>query len=331
MWGGRYNSTAVDVQDLRGTSLTGDNRFTHFNPAIGGTYKVLPTMTAYANFAENTRTPTASEIECSDPLNPCLLPTNLAGDPPNLRQVVAHTVEFGLRGRIPPASAGAGELSWNLSAFRTNLHDDIYGIATSVSSGFFQNIGSTRRQGIEAGLNFQSITWSGYLNYSYVDATFQSAITLPSPSNPFQDADGNIQVLPGDRLPGIPRHRIKAGVGYKILPNWLVGASVKFVSNQFYFGDESNQNAPLPSYQVVGLHSSYRPIHWLEIFGSMDNLLNSKYATYGIFSDPTGIGAPGLPPDGVTNGPGVDNRFISPACPFAIFGGVRNHLLSDVA
>jgi iron complex outermembrane receptor protein len=34
---GRYNSAAVDIQDLRGTALTGDNRFYHFNPAIGGT------------------------------------------------------------------------------------------------------------------------------------------------------------------------------------------------------------------------------------------------------------------------------------------------------
>ena len=320
---GRYNSASVDIQDLRGTALTGDNRFTHFNPAIGGTYKILPTLTAYAGFAQNTRTPTASEIECSNPLTPCLLPTNLAGDPPNLKQVVAHTFEFGLRGSISPASVGEGEVSWNLSAFRTDLQDDIYGIATSVSAGFFQNIGSTRRQGIEAGLKYQSLSWSGYLNYSYVDATFESALTLPSPSNPYQDAAGNIQVLPGDRLPGIPQHRIKAGLDYKVLPNWTVGGSIRFVSDQYYFGDESNQNAPLPSYQVVGLHTSYQANRWLELFGDIDNLLNAKYATYGVYSDPTGIGTPGIPVTGVTNGPGVDNRFISPAYPFAIYGGVR--------
>jgi len=320
---GRYNSAAVDVQDLRGTALTGDNRFTHFNPAIGATYKLLPTVTAYAGFAENTRTPTASEIECSNPLTPCLLPTNLAGDPPNLKQVVAHTYEFGLRGRIPAASADAGTLSWNLSAFRTNLEDDIYGVATSVSTGFFQNIGSTRRQGIEAALNYQAVAWSAYLNYSYVDATFESPLLLPSPSNPFQDANGNIQVEPGDHLPGIPRHRIKAGLDYKVLPQWVVGVSVKFVSDQYYYGDESNQTAPMPSYQVVGLHCSYQATRWLQVFAHIDNLLNAKYDTYGVYSDPTGIGTPGVPVTGVTNGPGVDNRFLSPAYPFAIYGGVR--------
>jgi iron complex outermembrane receptor protein len=320
---GRYNSAIVDIQDLLGTALTGDNRYTHFNPAIGGTYALSPAMTVYAGYAQNTRTPTASEIECSNPLTPCLLPSNLAGDPPTLRQVVAHTIEFGLRGKLATDSAGSGTLSWNLSGFRTDLDDDIYGIATTISTGFYQNIGSTRRQGIEAGLNYSSHAWSTYLNYSYVDATFESALTLPSPSNPFQDAFGNIQVAPGNHLPGIPQHRIKAGADYKPMTNWTIGASIRFVSDQYFFGDESNQNAPLPSYQVIDLHTSYSPSRSLQIFASIDNLLNAKYATYGIYSDPTGSGTPGVPVNGVSNGPGVDNRFSSPAYPFGIYGGVR--------
>jgi iron complex outermembrane receptor protein len=40
-------------------------------------------------------------------------------------------------------------------------------------------------------------------------------------------------------------------------------------------------------------------------------------------SDPTGIGTPGVPPNAGTNGPGVDNRFLSPAAPFEIFAGLR--------
>lgn len=317
---GRYNLAYIDLRDQRGTELSGDNRYTHFNPAIGGSYKIQSTVTAYAGISQNTRTPTASEIECSNPLQPCLLPSNLAGDPPTLRQVVAHTFEFGLRGKLP---AAAGAASWNLGLFRTNLDDDIYGIATSINSGFFQNISSTRRQGIEAGLNYQSVQWSVYLNYSYVAATFQSALLLPSPSNPFQDADGNIQVNPGARLPGIPQNRIKAGIDYQLLPHWMVGASLIVASDQYYFGDESNQNAPMPGYYVVGLHSSYQVARRIELFASIDNLFDTRYATYGSFSDPTGIGAAGVPSAAVTNGQGVDNRFQSPAAPFAAFGGVR--------
>jgi iron complex outermembrane recepter protein len=320
---GRYNITHVDLADQLGTNLNGDNRFVHFNPAIGATYKVLPTMTLYGGLSQNTRTPTASEIECSNPLTPCLLPTNLAGDPPNLRQVIAHTAELGLRGKIPEVAGVGSEMSWNLSVFRTLLKDDIYGISTSIAQGFFQNIGDTRRQGVEAGLNYRTRSWSAYANYSFVQATFRSPLLMPSPSNPDQDANGNIQVQPGDRLPGIPQHRLKLGADYKILPDLTVGATVNVVSSFFYVGDQSNQLPQIPGYTVVNLHTSYKPVPHFEVFASINNLFNRKYATWGTLSDPTGIGAPGIPPSGVTNGPGVDNRFLSPAAPFGAFGGVR--------
>jgi iron complex outermembrane receptor protein len=320
---GRYNVAYIDLEDQLGSNLTGNNRYTHFNPALGGAYKLLPTLTAYAGISENNRTPTASEIECSNPLQPCLLPTNLAGDPPTLRQVISHTTEVGLRGTNSDLPAAGDVLSWNLSVFRTLLHDDIYGIATSISQGFFQNIGDTRRQGVEAGIQFHTTQWSAFANYSYVDATFRSALTVPSPSNPFQDALGNIQVEPGDHLPGIPQQRVKLGADYSLLANWTVGGSFILVSDFYYVGDESNQLAPIPGYHIVNLHTTYTIAPRIELFASVNNLLDSKYATWGILSDPTGINAPGIPPNGVTNGPGVNNRFLSPAAPFEIFGGVR--------
>jgi iron complex outermembrane receptor protein len=320
---GRYNVAHINLTDQLGTNLSGYNRFVHFNPALGATYKLAPTATLYGGWSTNTRTPTASEIECSDPLTPCLLPTNLAGDPPNLRQVISHTIEVGLRGKVGKPQGSDVQVSWNLGAFRTLLHDDIYGIATSVSQGFFQNIGDTQRQGFEAGLNVQGARFSAYANYSFVQATFRSPLSVPSPSNPNQDSLGDIQVVPGDRLPGIPEHRVKLGADVKVLPAWTIGATVNLVSNFYYVGDESNQLAPIPGYTVVNLHSSYRPVAHVELFASVNNLFNRKYSTWGILSDPTGIGAPGIPADGVTNGPGVDNRFLSPAAPLEVFGGFR--------
>jgi iron complex outermembrane recepter protein len=316
---GRYNIAKIDLSDQLGAALNGNNRFSHFNPALGATYALTSDITAYAGYSTNNRAPTASEIECSDPLQPCLLPSNLAGDPPNLRQVIAHTLELGLRG---PARSG-GHVTWNASVFRTDSDDDIYGIATSVSSGFFQNIGSTRRQGLEAGLNYQDRAWSIYAQYSYVDATFRSPLTLPSPSNPFQDANGNIQVLPGDRLPLIPSSRFKFGADYALTPRWSLGGSLVLASGSFYRGDESNQNPQLPGYHVVRLRTSYRAGKHLEIFANVQNLFDERYATYGLYSDPTGVGAPGIPPNAAPNDPAVDNRFLSPGMPRAYFAGAR--------
>jgi len=317
----RYNVAVIDLKDERGTSLNGHNRYAHLNPALGATYKISPTMTAYAGYSLNNRAPTASEIECSDPLKPCILPSDLAGDPPNLRQVIARTFEAGLRGKLATDVAG-GSLSWDVNLFRTDLHDDIYGVATSVSSGFFENIGATRRQGLESALRWRGAGWSAYASYSLVDATFRSALLVSSPSNPFQDANGDIQVLPGDRLPGVPRHRLKLGVDRELAPGWLVGGTLAVVSPQYYHGDESNQTSPLGGYHLVSLHSSLELGTRLELFLSLQNVLNAHYATYGILADPTGVSAPGVPADGSL----VDTRFQSPAAPFAAFAGARLHL-----
>ena len=313
---GRYNISNIDLFDQLGTNLNGYNRFTHFNPAIGTTYKVLPILTLYGGIANNTRTPTASEIECSSPTALCLLPTNLAGDPPNLKQVVSHTTEVGVRGTLPDVMGG--QLTYSLSAFRTLLENDIFGVATSVSAGYFQNIGDTRRQGFEAGIGYNAEKWSAYANYSYVQATFESPLLLPSPSNPYQDANANIQVLPGDRMPGIPESRLKLGVDYKFIPQWTIGTSVIVTGNYYYVGDESNQLAPIGGYTTVDLHTSYKPFAHFEVFATVDNLLNRKYATWGILSDPSGQNAPGVP----ANGP-YDPRFLSPAAPLEVFAGVR--------
>ena len=51
----------------------------------------------------------------------------------------------------------------------------------------------------------------------------------------------------------------------------------------------------------------------------MANLLDARYATFGQYGDPTGVGAPGVP----TNGIGVNNRFLGPAAPVAVYGGIR--------
>jgi iron complex outermembrane recepter protein len=320
---GRYNLAQIDLQDRIGNDLSGQNRYSRFDPALGAAYKILPNLTAYAGYSETNRTPTASEIECANPKIPCLLPSSLASDPPSLKQVVAHTYEAGLRGRVAVPELGEGRVSWNASLFRTDVDDDIYGVATSLSTGFFENIGSTRRQGAELGARYADDQLSVYANYSFIDATFESPLTLNSPQNPFANAAGNIFVKPGDQLPGIPQQRFKVGADYHIVADWVVGVSLTLVGSEFYRGDESNQLSPIAGYAVTNLHSTYQVTPTVQLFGTIDNLFNAQYANFGVLGDPTGVGAPGIPAGAVTNGPGVDNRFQSPAAPLAAYGGVR--------
>jgi iron complex outermembrane receptor protein len=317
---GRYNIAKVDLADRNGDALNGNNRFTHFDPSAGITYKIIPALTVYGSYAINNRAPTASELECANPAAPCLLPTNLASDPP-LQQVVSKTVEAGARGTLSDRSLG--KFGWDLSIYRTNSENDIYGISTSIASGFFQNVGSTRREGGDLDLTYQTERVYAYLRYSYLKATFRSALLEPSPANPFQDANGNIQVSVGDELPLIPKSRVKLGADVTVLPHWSVGGTASYIGPSFYRGDEANLNPELPGFTVVSLRTSYQFGKHLQVFANIQNLFDRHYSTYGILGDPTGVGAPGVPADGEFGDPDVDPRFQSPAMPRAYFGGVK--------
>ncbi|WP_245313053.1 TonB-dependent receptor, partial [Bradyrhizobium macuxiense] len=240
--GGRFNLAQIDLEDQTGTNplLNSSKRFQRFNPVIGGTYKITPNLTAYAGYSEANRAPTPLELGCSDPNHPCMLDSFLVADPP-LKQVVSHTVEAGFRGGWG-RDAGTGMLTWGLGVFHTLSDDDIIQVASPLgvnNRGFFQNAGQTLRQGIEAKLDYRFDRWNAYANYTYVDATYRSAITLFSPNNPNAVSDpGNsdlqyVNVRPGDQIPGIPAHRFKAGVEYFVTDAWKVGADVNVVGSQW--------------------------------------------------------------------------------------------------
>jgi iron complex outermembrane receptor protein len=314
----RYNVATLELADERGTALSGDSRFERLNPALGATYRVDARITAYAGYAETNRAPTASEIECSDPRRPCLLPSTLAGDPPGLRQVVAHTWEAGLRGAADaPAHA---TLEWRMGLYRAAVSDDIEAIADSLASGYYRNVGDTRRAGLEGDLAYHARGGSAFLGVSTVDATYRTGFTEPAPSNPAADAAGETTVRAGDRLPGIPRYSLKAGGALSLGARWRASGTFSWIGPSPFHGDEANLNAPLPAYRVVGLAADYHPAAGVEFFVRADNVLNARYAGYGLYADPGGAGAPGVP-----SGPAahLDNRFESPGAPFALRAGLR--------
>ena len=107
----------------------------------------------------------------------------LTADPP-LKQVVSHTFELGLRGKLASWSRRSS-LQWTAGLFRTENTDDIITIARrSNGRGYFLNAGDTLRQGVEAGVTYQERWWSAYANYAFIDATFRRANILSSPDNP---------------------------------------------------------------------------------------------------------------------------------------------------
>ena len=281
---GRYNHASVTLQDRLGTALNGHDVYNHFDPSVGLTFNPTRTLTVYANYDQGTRVPTPMELTCANPTAPCTLPDAFTSDPP-LKSVTAKNFEIGARGELGHA------ISFTASVFRTNLENDIQFVAAGngiVSSGYFVNVGQTRRQGFSLGVHGRKGPFDLGVHYSFVQATFQSPLTLNSPNNstaaPIDCATcTDIRVVPGDRIPGIPENILKLNGQYTAGPLTL-GVNVVGQSDIYAQGDENNRdiNGPIPGFFLVNLNAGYSLSSRWRVFARIDNVFDQRYYTYGI-------------------------------------------------
>ena len=279
---GRFNRADVTIADRSGTAaeLNGTHRFERFNPAIGLSFSPSTAVAGYAAYNEGMRTPTAIELSCADPNAPCKLPNNFLSDPP-LKKVVSRTVEVGARGTLQ------GGASWSAAVFRTDLRDDLQFISSNgvaVNTGYFQNVGGTRRQGLELGASSRAGPWVLTLHYSFIDAKYRTGFVENSPSNSTADANGAITVNPGDHMPGIPRQSLKLRVDVEAATDWNIGLNLLGASGVYARGDENNLdvNGRVGGYAVVNLDTRYQVTRGLSLFARVDNLFDRRYANFAI-------------------------------------------------
>ncbi|HEY8623838.1 MAG TPA: TonB-dependent receptor [Casimicrobiaceae bacterium] len=319
---GRYNHARVRIADRSGNDarLNGNFTFARFAPAIGINYKPSSAMTAYATYNEGMRAPSPVELTCADAAAPCKLPNIFIADPP-LRKVVSHTVEAGARGKW------GADIEWAAATYRTDLGDDIQFIASghgAINAGFFQNVGRTRRQGVELAGNAHIGRLDLSLHYSHIDATFRSPFVAASPNNSSADEAGAISVRPGDHIPGIPADSLKLRANFDIDARWTMGAGVVFASSQFAHGDENNRDASgrIPGYAVADFDMRFQPSTPLQIFVSVANLFDRRYQNFGL------LGANAFTGPARTFGPalGLDpmaEQFRAVGVPRTLWIGVR--------
>ena len=294
----RYNLSHVTTHDeLNPTppNLDGDNTYRKLNPALGLTWQAMPALNVYAGFSQGNRVPTPIELGCADPAHPCTLPNSMASDP-FLKQVIARTLEAGLRGKL------AGDIEWNAGGYRTVSSDDILFVGTSTSAGYFTNFGQTRRQGLEFGVkgSTRGIDW--HAHYSYLQATFQSAACLLAANNSSRGtapecAADEILVRPGNRLPGLPTQSLKLGLNWHA-SDWLrIGGDVQAFSGQYARGNENNQHqsgtatdafgntrtfdgsGKTPGYAILNLNGEVHLSANLQLFGKINNVFDKYYAS----------------------------------------------------
>ena len=282
---GRLNIADVAITDRSGVApeLNGAHRFERFNPALGLSFNPSASLTAYASYNEGMRAPTAIELACADPDAPCKLPNNFLADPP-LKKVMSRTKELGARGTLQ----GGG--FWSVAVFRTDLYDDLQFISSNgvaVNAGYFQNVGTTRRQGLELGASTKAGPLGLSLHYGLIDATYRTGFIANSPSNSTADANGAITVKPGDRIPSLPRQSLKLRVDAHASAEWTLGLNLLAASGVYARGDENNldTNGRIGGYSVVAIDTHLRLTSRVSLFGRIDNLLDRRYANFGILGE----------------------------------------------
>jgi outer membrane receptor protein involved in Fe transport len=331
----RYNHTQVKNRDnlnLPGSpeSLSGDHNFNRINPSLGMTFTPTETLSLFGSYSESNRAPTSIELGCANPLVPCKLPNAMASDPP-LNQVVSKTYDAGVRGKL------SDNLKWNASVYRTMNHDDIHFIHSSASGsalGYFDNVGRTKRQGLDLGLSGTIDKFFFRAGYSFISAKYDSDLELVNEVNSVAsevNAD-TISARKGNYLAGIPKHQFKLRAQYEITPQWMVGSNLVYYASQYVQGNENNTHnsntavctddgakcpGKLSGYTVVNLDTQYNVGQGWRVFAKAINIFDKDYFTGGRLAETyfTPAGTWGPDDRGVTA--------VVPGAPRAAWVGVR--------
>ena len=319
------NLFAINPEYNNGGNLSGNHTFNRINPSLGLTLTPNQNISIFGSYSESSRAPSTIELGCADPANACLLPNAMASDPV-LKQVVAKTYEGGLRGKLTDT------IQWSASAYRAVNHNDIQFIYAGGSSslGYFNNVGRTKRQGLDLGLrgSVDKFTWNA--NYSFIDATFDTDLTMVSQENALANpTTGEIQVKKGNQLPGIPQHQFKLRTQYQVIPEWSVGANLITYAGSYMFGNENNVtqkelgyggSGRTPGYTIVNLDTQYSLGNsgW-KVFAKAINVFDKDYSSVGRIAQ-NSFDAPYA---GSNFGQDNASAFVSPGAPRAGWIGVR--------
>ncbi len=328
---GRYNHIKVENRDklipdvTDPETLSGDHSFSRFNPAVGLSFTPTKDLTVYGSYNEGMRAPTSMELGCANPAVPCKLPNAMAGDPP-LEKVVSKTYELGARGNLTQ------NIKWSGAVYRTVNHDDIQFISTNTvnSFGYFDNVGKTRRMGLDLGLSGSMDKFSWNAGYSYLRATYESDLELINEVNSTSNSD-SIQVKKGDRLANLPDHALKIRMQYQVTPNWSIGTNINTFADVYVRGNENNKhraNSGKPDayqgdgkvggYTVVNLDTRYKfgNSGW-QVFAKAINIFDKEYASGGQ------LGESWINQNGMFAGEDNPSKLVMPGAPRAGWLGVR--------
>lgn len=234
-----------------------EDQFTFFNPKAGLTYRIADQQQLYFSYAKAQREPNRTDYENGSP-----------------RPEVLNDFELGWRAKTDKAE-------WQANMYWMAYKDQLVltGALDAVGSPIRENVGNSRRIGLEIEAKFQ-------LGSQWL---WQPNIALSSNKNSdyFFQRDGVTQELGDTNLSFSPN--IIAGNAIIFAPStsFQMGLLSKYVGEQ-YMGNIDSENSKLPAYFVSDLNATYtiNPkslVKEMQFSLLVNNIFNKKYESNGYF------------------------------------------------
>jgi len=249
----RADRVAFDLDDRFGSDGddSGHRRIDELSPALGATWSPIAGLDLYARYSTSFETPTTTEFA-----NPAG-----GGLNPDLGSATSENFEIGARGRRP------GWLRYELAVFRVKVDDELVPFELPGQSGrsFFRNAGRSTRDGVELGLAVGPLRGlRGTVAYTFSDFTYDRHATPAG-------------VFDGNRIPGIPRHRLFLEAAYRHACGFYAVWDAQYVDD--FLADDAGAARTSP-YWVSGLRVGQRVrVAGLEVepYAGVQNLFDRGY------------------------------------------------------
>lgn len=238
--------------------------YSHWGPKLGATYAFSDALSGFASYSNSFRAPSEGQVfrgsrEFTAPKAQAAAESLL-----DLRPVVVDNLELGLRGK-----SGRG-LRYEASVYHMTKRDDIVSYIDPVTQGrTVVNAGKTLHRGVELGLGAPlARDWQLDVSLSYARHTYEEWVAV---------VNGKNIDYSGKEMEAAPR--VIANTRLTYAPGYLNGGRVQLEWFRLgsYWLDAAN-TGKYGGHDLVNLRANYPFGKGMEVFGSISNLFDKRYA-----------------------------------------------------
>lgn len=257
-----FNSTDNYIVAGNGND-SGSVSYQASSPALGLVFHATDATNFYASVGKGFETPTLNEL--------AYRVGGGTGLNFNLNSSTSHQWEFGVKSQLAQG--------WRLNTayFQAKTANEITIAANTGGRASYQNVGSTKRDGLEAALDGRlSETWTTHMAATYLNAIYASdfltctATPCPTP---------NVAVNSGNRLPGIARTSVFTELRWQAKDKSVDAALEWRYVGKIYVNDTNSDSAPQVSLLNARVSWVQKISDWsIKEFLRVDNLTRRVYA-----------------------------------------------------